>query len=525
MHHTRGAGVKEDRWIQIQALFDATLARPKDERTAFLRAACGDDPALYAEVASLLEADDGSHSLLDGSALDAFPEVMLMEGQRVGAYRILHEIGAGGMGTVFLAERADGQFEQRVALKLIKRGMDTEQILQRFRSERQILARLNHPHITRLFDGGLTDDGLPFFAMEYVEGVPIDAYCDVHHLTIEERLHVFRAVGEAVQYVHRNLIVHRDLKPENILITGDGTVKLLDFGIAKVLGNDESANTQVGRRVMTPAYAAPEQIRGEPITTATDVYALGLVLYELLSGHRPYRLSGASQVERESLICSSEPSPPSTMVGRVETASDREVTPATISLTRRTRTDRLRRRLSGDLDTICLKALRKEPERRYISAEQFVEDVRRHLAGLPVMARRETAAYRMQKFIRRHRSGVVAAIILLLGLGTLLTDTGRAREADTRLREGLDIARNALPEDHWLIGSLESALGHCLATEHRFAEAERLLLTGYATLMDKKGAHDRNTRQSLHYLALLYKAWDKPEATTRYEASLADAAR
>jgi serine/threonine-protein kinase len=332
----------------------------------------------------------------------------------VGPYRLVRELGHGGMGVVYLAERADGQFEQRVALKLIKRGMDSEDILRRFLAERQVLARLNHSHIARLLDGGITAQGQPYFAMEYVDGVPLHPYCEERRLGFEDRLRLFREVCEAVQYAHRGLVVHRDLKPSNILVTSAGETKLVDFGIAKLLyedGADRSA-TRTDQRLMTPDCAAPEQVRGEPVTTATDVYALGAILYQLLTGLPPHQFNDCSRAERYRIILEVEPYPPSATVrGTAE-----------------------RRRLRGDLDFIVLKALGKDPARRYPSVEALLDDLERHRTGLPVRARPASVAYRARKFLGRHRVAVavVALVVLALaaGLGGTLWQAGAtAREA------------------------------------------------------------------------------------------------
>lgn len=412
--------ITAERWNQISALFDQACRQAPEERRAFLKQACGDDDALYQEVVSLLEADHGVDSLLDGVALDAVDLVdeLTQVGKQVGPYRLVRQLGAGGMGAVYLAERVDGQFEQQVALKLIKRGMDSNQILRRFQMERQILARLQHPNIARLLDGNVTEAGQPYFVMEYVDGRPIDAYCDTHQLTIDERLMLFQEVCRAVLYAHSQLVVHRDLKPSNILVTTEGTVKLLDFGIAKVLSEDETTVlTRTGGAVMTPEYASPEQVRGEPVSTSTDIYSLGVVLYELLAGHRPYELKRRNAAEVMQVICEQEPERPSTAVSRV---AGEALTADTVSTARRTPVDRLRRRLMGDLDVICLTALRKEPARRYGSVEAFAGDLRRHLAGLPVMARRDTVGYRVAKFIQRHRMAVTAAAAVVLLMVTLV---------------------------------------------------------------------------------------------------------
>lgn len=417
------------RWHQVQSLFHAALDLPPEERTSFLEEACGGDETLYAEIASLLEADASPAPLLDGGGVLA--EILgeaddAAHPSMIGPYRIVKEIGRGGMGTVYLAER-DAPFRKRVALKLIKRGMDTDEIIRRFRYEREILARLEHPHVARLLDGGTAEDGRPYLVMEYVDGQPIDRYCDERKLSVEERLRLFQSVCEAVQYAHRNLVVHRDLKPSNILVDAQGSVRLLDFGIAKLLTDEPngftSPVTRTGVRVMTPEYAAPEQLKGEPVTTATDVYALGLLLYELLTGHRPHELQRTGLSEGESRVVFEASERPSNAVTRTverrrSDGTSEKIGPDEISRARATSVERLQRRLRGDLDTIVLAALRPEPERRYASAEAFLEDIKRHLAGLPVAARGDSPGYRARTFIRRHRFGVSAAaafVVLVTG--------------------------------------------------------------------------------------------------------------
>lgn len=429
---------------RVQAVFEAALEVHPAERAVFLDTACGDEAWLKQEVASLLAALDEAGSFIEAPAVIEAPEVFTDEraesmiGRRIGAYQIIGAIGQGGMGAVYLAARADEHFQKRVALKVLKRGLETEDILRRFRHERQILASLDHPHIARLLDGGTTEDGLPYFVMEYIEGQPIDQYCDDHRLSITERLQLFRQVCAAVQYAHQNLIVHRDLKPSNMFITADGAPKLLDFGIAKVLNPDVSSPTvevtMTGMRLMTPGYASPEQARGGLITTASDVYSLGVVLYELLTGHRPYHVSSLPPDEAARVICQQEPEKPSTAITRVEEMTTdgetKRITPESVSEMRADTPDRLRRRLSGDLDNIVLMALRKEPQRRYASVEQFSEDIRRHLDGLPVMARKDTLGYRAEKFIKRHRVGVAATVVIVLTLvGGVITTAWQARIA------------------------------------------------------------------------------------------------
>ena len=435
-----------ERWIEIERLLDVALEHDPAAWPGLLDEACADDPALRREVEDLLHRYPAAEHFLQASAASAFIEAEgyvppSREGHRIGSYRILREVGHGGMGKVYLAERADGQFEQQVALKLLRPGFENTEMQHRFRTERQILASLNHAHIAQLLDGGITDDGQPYLAMEYIDGHPIDQYCDEHRLSIRERLQLFATVAEATQYAHRNLIVHRDLKPSNILVTEQGQVKLLDFGIAKLLDEERATppvpRTGTGQRWMTPEYAAPEQIRGEAVTTATDVYQLGVVLYELLTGHRPFERTGENLHRVEQAVLDEEPTRPSTAITR-RTERGTETSMARIDLeavsrARRTQPDRLRKLLQGDLDTMALKALRKEPEARYASAEAFVEDIKRYLAGLPVTARHGTLGYRTRKFVQRHRWGVGAAVVFAALLGgyavTVTVQAGQVRRA------------------------------------------------------------------------------------------------
>ncbi len=419
------------RWNRIETLFHSALELPIGERADFLRVECAGDDALRRDVERLLEADASPHRFLDGPAIAGPPSTPLPEGAVVGSYRLIRSVGSGGMGVVYLAERADGQFEQRVALKVIKHGMDSNSILARFRAERRILARLQHPNIARLFDGGVTDDGLPFFTMEFVDGRPITRYCDDERLSVEARLDLFQDVCAAVQYAHANLVVHRDLKPSNIMVTSDGQVKLLDFGIARVLDENDDALTGSGQRIMTPAYASPEQVRGEPVATASDVYSLGVVLYELLCGRHPHRTATSTPAELERAISTAPAEKPSKAVARVEShttepsdddiARHRSITPA-----------KLKRRLEGELDTICLMALRKEPERRYASAARLLDDIRSHLAGRPVSARPDTKHYRFAKFVQRNQAAVAASatLIVLLVAVTVVYTARLAHERD-----------------------------------------------------------------------------------------------
>src|SRR5215475_6068257 len=362
-------------WQRIENVFRTTVDRPADERDAYLTRACDGDEDLRREVLSLLEQGTAEDFIRDpiASAALAFTAISNddLTGERVGPYRVKRLIGRGGMGDVYEAERDDEQFRQQVAIKIIKRGMDTEFVRDRFLRERQILASIDHPHIARLYDGGATTEGLPYFVMEFVAGDRITAYCHRHQLSINEKLKLFRRVCSAVQHAHQKLVVHRDLKPSNILITEDGMPKLLDFGIAKMLSPDVSEShtrTDTALRLMTPEYASPEQARGQAVATTTDVYSLGVVLYELLTERRPFEFRTYSSTEIERAFCDTEIEEPSKVVGR--------------------RTDaptRLARQLAGDLDNIVLMAMRKEPERRYQSVEQFSEDVRRHKAGVAIL--------------------------------------------------------------------------------------------------------------------------------------------
>lgn len=442
-----------DDWNRVKDLFEAALEMGPPERPAFLAKECADENlrqqvenllANFQQAGSFLEepvlnpkiaipedpSKSGEQEFPGGEAKSSDPfatapsaEVQdSMVGRRLGVYKLIRRVGQGGMAAVYLAARADDEYHKIVAVKLVQLGLDSHNLLSRFRSERQTLAGLDHPNIVRLLDGGSTSEGLPFLVMDYVEGCRIDDYCDQRKLCVDARLDVFSKVFEAVQYAHQKGIIHRDLKPGNILVTADGTPKLLDFGIAKVLNAEPSSQmfqaTQTGTRCMTPAYASPEQMQGKSITAATDIYSLGVVLYELLCGHRPYRLAQRTPAEIERAICEQDPETPSTAVNRVETDTSADgvpitKTPGQVSQTREGQPDKLRRRLRGDLDNIVLKALQKVPEKRYGSVEEFSADIQRHLRHLPIKARPNTLAYRISKFAQRHSAQVVAALALL----------------------------------------------------------------------------------------------------------------
>jgi serine/threonine-protein kinase len=421
------------RWREVDRLFEGALDLPEQDRSPFLDRGCGADRSLRAEVERLLVADVGQ----GGEFLERpLIELLELDGERegetrLGPYRLLEALQSGGMGTVYAATRDDDQYNRRVAIKVLRAGLADGEAAHRFRFERQILARLEHPHIARLYDGGETSDGRPYLVMELIEGQQLDVYCDRNRLTLEARLGLFRKVCGAVQHAHQSLLVHRDLKPSNILVGADGEPKLLDFGIAKQLEPSASARaddlTRTGVRVMTPSYASPEQVRGEAITTASDVYSLGVLLYELVSGTGPYPIAGLPLHEIEDAICERPPERPSRAFdpgapNGEEIAHARGLAPRA-----------LRRRLQGDLDNIVLMALRKEPHRRYPSAASLAEDVQRHLRDLPVAARPDTVTYRLRKLARRRRETLAAAALLLLlatGFGAHLRTQSRRQEAE-----------------------------------------------------------------------------------------------
>jgi len=453
-----------DRLQRVDAMFDAALDQPTAEQTAFVERVAGGDPALRDEIMQLLRAHHLTGSVLDtpvgrvaavlfsddDSLTEAMPE-------RVGPFRVVRTLGQGGMGHVFLGERMDGQFEQRVALKLIRHPMPG--IIRRFLEERRILASLEHKGIARLIDGGITSDGLPYFAMEFVDGEPIDRYCATRNLSLDTRLALFESVCDAVAYAHQHLVIHRDLKPANIFVTADGQVKLLDFGIAKLLdgpgGRAIAGETQTGVRVMTPEVAAPEQVRGGAVSTATDVYALGILLYLLLTGERPYDLRGKSPSEVERTICDYQPPDPSTRA------------PAA-----------LRRRIRGDLDLIVATALQKNDERRYQSPAALAEDLRRLHRGQAIVARPDTFTYRLGRFVARHRVAVAAAVLALIGVSA-----AAGREVVLRRRAQIE-AQKAREVENFLIGVFDVADPFAFAENDRGTIRARDLLDRGARRID-----------------------------------------
>ena len=419
-----------DRFRQVRNLFEAALEKPPGEREGFLASA---GPDYLEDVQRLLEAHERRVSFLDGTLTapsDLRTDPARMEGRRLGPFEILREIGHGGMGTVFLARRADGLFEQKVAVKVINPNIASSDFVHRFEQERAILAALDHPNIARLYDGGTTEEGWPYYVMEFLDGQPIDVWCDANRLSVSDRLRLFRNVCDAVHFAHRHRIIHRDIKPSNIFVNTDGSVKLLDFGIAKVVeltaGDSQSGATRTDLLLMTPEYASPEQVRGEEITPMSDVYSLGVVLYELLTGRRPYRLKTRIFHEVARIICEEPPRLPSTAATEPEERlrADGEtvtVAPALLSGTREGSAVDLQRRLSGDLDNILVQSLAKQPKDRYRSVESLQRDIDAHLDGEPIQARSQQSLRGIGRFVHRFRIQILlgAALVIAVATGAL----------------------------------------------------------------------------------------------------------
>ncbi len=541
-----------ERWHRIEEVFRTVAECPEDEREAYLTRACGGDDDLRREVLSLL-AQDTSEDFLRSPLADLAASTTAvppsdLTGTQIGPYRLVRLVGRGGMGAVYEAVRDDEQFRQQVALKLIKRGMDSDFVRRRFLRERQILASLDHPYIARLLDGGATTDGQPYFVMEFVAGEPITEYCRRHALSLEDKLKLFRAVCAAVQHAHQKLVVHRDLKPSNILVTEDGATqlpKLLDFGIAKLLSPDPGTaetRTETAMRLMTPEYASPEQVHGDQITTATDIYSLGVVLYELLTEQRPFQFETYSPAAIERAICNTEAPRPS------EAARQQHSGQA-----------KLARQLAGDLDNIVLMALRKEPARRYQSVEQFAEDIRRYLVGLPVAARNDTFNYRAGKFVRRHKASV-AILTLLIALTAAMAiqslriarerdranqaaataqaveqslvavfefaDPGQSRRkaitAEELLDQGAEKVARDLRNQPVVQAKLFDTLGGLYQSIGAYERAEQLLAESLKLRRQTLGAQHADVAASLHHLAALTDAkGDYAAAETGFREALA----
>ncbi len=406
-----------ERAQHVAEIVKSVLERtPDGDVSRFLDQACAGDVEIRREVDSLLKFQAAASGFIEQSAMDLAAETLarnepIASEQIIGGYKIISRIGAGGMGDVYLAE--DIQFHRKVALKLVRAALSTDDLVARFRHEEQILASLNDPNIAHLYGGGVAGNGIPFFVMEYVDGLRIDEYCSRHNLNVKARLELFRKVCSAVHYAHQHLVVHRDLKPSNILVNAGGEPKLLDFGIAKLLSTDESVPAMTLAGIMTPDYASPEQVRCEAITTASDVYSLGVILYELLTGQSPYQLANRNPADVARAITDQEPERPSTVVVKQR---DQNPNPATPTEGREHAKALGAKSLKGDLDNIALMAIRKDPARRYASVWQFSEDIRRYLDNLPVLARKDSFSYRASKFISRNKAATVAASLALLTL-------------------------------------------------------------------------------------------------------------
>lgn len=477
-------------WVRIDQLFEAAVTLPADRRGSFLDEACASDPLLRREIDSLLRSHEGAESAIGRLVGEAASSVSMtaapgMVGRRVGAYRLVAAIGHGGMGDVYLAERADDSFEKRVAIKFMRGGMETEAMLDRFRHERRILASLDHPNIARLLDGGVTDDGLPYFVMEYVDGRPLVEYCDAHRLATTARLKLFRTVCDAVTHAHQHLVVHRDLKPGNILVTPEGVPKLLDFGIAKPLDPTVTRNmTGTLAAMLTPDYASPEQVRGGPITTATDVFSLGAVLYELLSGRKPRRFTTYLPAEIERVICDVDTERPSAASANADGSAGCDV--------------------DEDLDNIVLMAMRKEPHRRYASAEQLAQDIQRYLDRRPIHARPDTFGYRCRKFTLRNRVGLaVAAGFLIVAAGFLTSTLLQARRITLERNKAQQVA--SFMVDLFKVADPSEARGNSVT-------AREILDRGAIKARDELGTQPEIQASMLHTIGEVYQSLGLYEA-------------
>jgi serine/threonine protein kinase len=520
-----------ERWQAIKPLLHEALAQGPEERARFLAGIGADDPELCVEVESLIRAHEAHPDFLetpylcDTHAIDDRPSAW--KGRILGAYRLAEKVGEGGMGEVFRALRADGLYERQVAVKLIRSGLGKESFLRRFANERQILARLDNPNIARLLDGGASEEGIPYVVMEFIDGVPIDEFCAREQLSIRERLKLFRSVCSAVQYAHQNLVVHRDLKPGNILVTQDGVPKLLDFGIAKIRDPRHEADAQEAATVlpmMTPQFASPEQVRGGTITTASDVYSLGVILYVLLTGQPPYGLASRSAHEIMKAICDTEPVRPSTALtrsGQSPRLGKAAASQAAADEPQRRVLRRLSRALRGDVDSIVLKALRKDPAGRYATVEQLSEDIRRHLEGLPVRARHGTAGYRLRKFVARHATGVaVAAAVATLLIASVFVSLREARLAQVEAAR----AERRFNDVRELAGSLVFDVHDAIRDLPGSTPARKILIDRALKYLDGLSKEAANDRPLMRELAAAYERVGEVEGHF-LQSNLGDAAR
>lgn len=536
-------GMTPERYQQVKFLFEKALELPSVHRSAFLAQSCIGDDELRGDVESMLRSDTQESSFLDNSPVESLTK--LLEAQdapppnRIGQYEILREIGRGGMGAVYLGSRADDQYRKQVAIKIVLRDRENASVVERFRRERQILANLDHPNIALLLDGGATPEGLPYLVMEYVEGEAIDAYSDKQKLDVAARLRLFLTVCSAVQHAHQNLIVHRDLKPGNILVKRDATVKLLDFGIAKLVSTHPSGlnldKTATALRLLTPECASPEQVRGDPVTTSTDVYQLGVVLYQLLTGHHPFAYKNRAAILQ--MLLSEEPDPPSKAVDRIaeEENLDGTVTvvrtPASVSATREGTPRALRARLLGDLDAITTRALAKDPAKRYPTVEQLAQDVRNHLENLPVTARAQTVGYQAEKFYRRNKRAVIAGVLVMCalvgGLAAAALQAHSARLEKAQAERRFDHVRTLV---HAMLFDVHDAMSPLPDT----TPARRAIVRKALDYLDALGSEAGKDDALLREIAAAYKRvgdlqgnpggpnlGDAPAALTSYRTALA----
>jgi len=492
-----------EKWQRVKEIFHGAFELPDAERAQYLSSECGDDPFMLGEVRSLLASHSEARSLFEAPALAAVSDLIedsapSRAGQIIGSYKLESEIGRGGMGAVYLASRADEAYDKKVAIKLIKRGFDTDEIVRRFRYERQILASLDHPNITRLIDGGSTAHGQPYLVMDFVSGEPLNRFSDERKLSVRQRLELFLQICSAVSYAHRSLVIHRDLKPSNILVTPDGAPKLLDFGIAKITaagadGDQTQDRTIAAFHALTPEYASPEQLAGLPVTTASDIYSLGVILYELLTGRRPYSFETRTAKEVSDVLAELSITKPSTAC-RVRSADVEKAD-----------SESRARALRGDLDNIVLMAMRSEPGRRYSSVEQFSADIRRHLEGMPVIARQDTMGYRASKFVMRNKGSVAAGV----GIGAsliagLIAASRQARIAARQRDRARSEARKAEKVSRYLQKMLSSADPRVVGRDSRVIDILRMAAESVETEFTRQPeiAADLNTTIGLTYLGL-----------------------
>lgn len=492
------------KWDDIERLFDEALEKPAGERETWLEANCDKDSDIYRGVMAMLKAQTTAGDFLGNSVfedstdllqnMDGADDEYLRGNKKLGSYKLLKKLGFGGMGTVYLAEHSDEHIQRKEAIKVLRAELSQKNFIRRFIQEQQVLSTLEHVGIARLYDAEFTDGGRPWFAMEYVDGLPIDAYCNENSLSVNERLQLFIDVCEAVHYAHRNLIVHRDIKPSNVLIDGNGIPKLLDFGIAKLLSDNKNSvapQTQTGRHWVTPQYAAPEQIKEEPTSVSTDVYALGTLLHKLLVGVTPFNKKNTSTREMERQICDETPTLPSIAAARLNESG------------------KASKVLKGDLDTIMMKALRKEPGRRYKSLETFIDDIRRYLNRLPVQARRDTIAYRSKKFTSRHRiSLITTAVIALLITGFAIFHVKQINQERNRAQVA---AKKAKTVTEFIIDLFQQANPLNVKNKEKVAATLTLLKPASRQVLTKLDNQPEIQAKLLYKFGVLYHKLGRPD--------------